>query len=395
MDAADTTVLLDRVRGTADELRRGAAEIESGRAVPHRGHRLVREAGLLELLVPREFGGAGLSFLDCTRILETLATGDGATALGLAMHYAAIGSLCETGVSELPAAADRFRTWLFREVVEHGRMFTSATTETGTGTGLRDIHTTYRNTGAHYILKGTTPSVSPADIADHYVIAAREEGAPIADQVSHFVVSRNDPGVSFTDPWGTAAPCGTPTATLTLTDVTVPRHRLFLGEEGLTLYGLVREPHWTASACLGAYLGIAESILRLTVDLLRRDEHRCSSSAVRVDVARLAVDLRAARALVHAAARLVDEEQGSPEALTAVHAAKYCVGELAPRLALGAVRTCGADALRGTGPHARLLREAALCPVAPAGAEECLDHVGRSTLGLTASDARNRGKPRL
>ncbi|MEU5894674.1 acyl-CoA dehydrogenase family protein [Streptomyces venezuelae] len=142
MDAADTTVLLDRVRGTVDEPRRGVAEVDSGRAAPHRGNRLVRRAGLLGLLMPREFGGAEVSFLDRTKVLETLATGDGATALGLATHYTAIGSLCETGVSELPAAAVRFRTWLFREVVEHGRMLTSATTQTGTGTGLRDIHAT-------------------------------------------------------------------------------------------------------------------------------------------------------------------------------------------------------------------------------------------------------------
>ncbi|MEU5894673.1 hypothetical protein [Streptomyces venezuelae] len=46
-----------------------------------------------------------------------------------------------------------------------------------------------------------------------------------------------------------------------------------------------------------------------------------------------------------------------------MHAAKCCVGELAPRLALGA--------------------------------EECLDHVGRPTLCLTTSDAGNRGQPRL
>ncbi|MET8689147.1 acyl-CoA dehydrogenase family protein [Streptomyces sp. NPDC004732] len=388
MDAADTTVLLDRVREAADELRRGSAEIDSGRAAPDLGYRAVREAGLLTLLVPRESGGEGLSFLDYTKILETLAVGDGATALGLNMHYMAIGSLCETAGSELPAAADRFRTWIFREVVERGRMFTSATAETGSGARIRHIHTTYRRAGDSYILKGTKSSVSPAGIADHYVIAAREEGAAIADEVSHFVVSKDDPGVSFGDPWDAAALRGTRTATMTLSDVVVPRQRLFLGAEGLSLFKLVREPHWTVSGCLGAYLGIAESILRLTVRLLRGDERRRSSPARQADVGRLAVDLRAARALVHAAARLVDEEKGSLEAHTAVHAAKYCIAELAPRLALGAVRICGADALRGPGPLERLLREASLCSVTPAGPEQCLEYVGKSTLGYNMFDTQ-------
>lgn len=388
MDAADTTVLLDRVRGTADALRRGSAQVDSGRTAPDLGYRLVREAGLLTLLVPREFGGEGLSFLDYTKILETLAVGDGATALGLNMHYVAIGSLCETGRSELPPAADRFRSWIFQEVVEHGRMFTSATAETGSGARIRHIHTTYRSTGDSYILKGTKSCVSPAGIADHYVIAAREEGTAIADEVSHFVVSKADPGVSFSDPRDGAALRGTRTATMTLSDVAVPRHRLFLGEEGLSLFRLVREPHWTVSGCMGAYLGIAESILRLTVGLLRGDERRRSSPVLQADVGRLAVDLRAARALVHSAARLVDEEKGSLEAHTAVHAAKYCIAELAPRLALGAVRLCGADALRGPGPLERLLREASLCSVMPTGPEESLEYVGKSTLGHNMFDTQ-------
>ncbi|MEV0254519.1 acyl-CoA dehydrogenase family protein [Streptomyces sp. NPDC050732] len=388
MEAADTTAILDRARGTAEVLSRGSAEVDRGRIAPHRGYRLIREAGFLALLVPREFGGEGLSFLDYTKVLETLATGDGATALGFHTHNAAIGSLCETGGSPLPAAADRFRTWLFGEVVEHGRMFASATTETGTGAELRHIRATYRDTGDDYILKGARSCVPLAGIADHYVVAAREEGAAIADEVSHFVVSKDDPGVSFAAAGDAAAPPGTRTATMTMSEVAVPRQRLFLGEEGLALFKLVREPHWTVSGCLGAYLGIAESILRLTVRFLRSQEHRRSSPVLQADVGRLAVDLRAARALVYSAARLVDEEKGSPEAHTAVHAAKYCIGELAPRLALGAVRICGADALTGPGPMERLLREATFCSVLPAGPEACLEYVGKSTLGFNMLDTR-------
>lgn len=393
MDAADTTAILDRARGTAEVLSRGSAEVDRGLLAPHRGYRLIREAGLLTLLVPREFGGEGLSFLDYTKVLETLATGDGAVALGFNAHNVAIGSLCDTGGSPLPAAADRFRTWLFAEVVEHGRMFASATTETGTGAGLHHIRATYRDTGDGYILKGTKSCVPLAGIADHYVVAAREEGAAIADEVSHFVVSKDDPGVSFAtagdaSTGNAAAPRGTRTATLTMSEVAVPRQRLFLGEEGLSLFRLVREPHWTVSGCLGAYLGIAESILRLTVRFLRSQEHRRSSPTLQADVGRLAVDLEAARALVYSAARLVDEEKGSPEAHTAVHAAKYCMTELAPRLALGAVRICGADALAGPGPMERLLREATFCSVLPAGPEACLEYVGKSTLGFNMLDTR-------
>ncbi|MEV7870646.1 acyl-CoA dehydrogenase family protein [Streptomyces sp. NPDC088124] len=388
-DTPHTDTLLDRVRSTAAELRLGSAAVDQGRLSPHHGYRLVRDAGLLTLLIPRESGGEGLSFLDYTKVLEEIALGDGATALGFNMHNVAIGSLCETGGAALPESASRFRDWVFGEVVERGKMFASATSETGSGAKLRRIQATYRAAGGGYVLKGTKAFVSLAGIADHYVVAAREDGTSEADEVSHFVVSKGVPGVAFSGVWDGAALRGTQTATMTMNGVEVPRHRLFLGVEGLSLFKLVREPHWMVSGYMGAYLGIAESILRLMVRLLRDNEGRRSSPVVQSEVGRLAVELRAARALVHSAARQVDEERGSLEANTAVHAAKYCIGELAPRLALGAARICGSGALRTSVPLERLLREASFCAVMPAKPDECLEYVGKSALGFNMLSARN------
>ncbi|GAA2332298.1 acyl-CoA dehydrogenase family protein [Streptomyces violaceusniger] len=389
IDAQDTGTVDERVRAAAEELSAVAADIDRGRVGPDGNYQLMREFGLLRILIPWEAGGEGLSFLAYTKALETLATGDGATALGFNMHNVAIGSLCETAKSPLPEAAERFRTWVFKEVVENGRMFASATSETGTGAKLRQLQATYRASGDAYVLNGTKSFVSLAGIADYYVVAAREEGCSEAEEVSHFVVSRLDDGVAFSDPWDSAALRGTQTAQMSLKDVRIPRARLFLGVEGLSLFKLMREPHWMVSGYMGAYLGIAESILCLVVRLLMGNERRRSSPVLQAQVGRLAVELKAARALVYSAARLVDEEKGSLEANTAVHAAKYCIGELAPRLALDAVRICGSGSLRASEPLERLLREAAFCSVMPAKPDECLEYVGKATLGFNMFDARN------
>ncbi|MEV5976604.1 acyl-CoA dehydrogenase family protein [Streptomyces sp. NPDC052114] len=389
IDAQDAGTIDKRVRAVADELSAVAAGVDRGRVGPHGSYRLLREAGLLRLLVPWESGGEGLSFLAYTKALETLAIGDGATALGFNMHNVAIGSLCETARSELPAAAERFREWVFKEVVENGRMFASATSETGSGAKLQQLRATYRAAGDGYVLNGSKSFVSLAGIADYYVVAAREEGSSEAAEVSHFVVSGLDDGVTFSEPWDSAALRGTQTAQMSLRDVRVPRARLFLGVEGLSLFKLMREPHWMVSGYMGAYLGIAESVLRLVVRLLEGNEHRRASPVLQAQVGRLAVELKAARALVYSAARLVDEEKGGLEANTAVHAAKYCVGELAPRLALDAVRICGSGSLRASEPLERLLREAAFCSVMPAKPDECLEYVGKAALGFNMFNARN------
>ena len=380
---------IERARALADELRSSAADVDRGRASADAGYRSLRKAALLTLLVPREAGGEGLSFLGYTRVLEELAIGDGATALGFNMHNVAIGSLCESWGTALPEHAERFRRWVFSEVVEHGRMFASATSETGSGAKLRGLRATYRDTeDGGFVMDGTKAFVSLARIADHYVVAARKEGAS-ADEVSHFVVSKDDEGVSFHGQWDGAALRGTETATMRMSGVRVPRQRLFFGVEGMSLFKLVREPHWMVSGYMGAYLGIAEAVLRLIVARLADDDRRRGSAVVQAEVGRLSVELQAARALVYAAARLVDEDRASVRANTAVHAAKYCVGELAPRLAVAAPRICGSGVLRGESPLERLMREASFCSVMPAKPDECLEYVGKSTLGFNLLNAGN------
>ncbi|GAA1464334.1 acyl-CoA/acyl-ACP dehydrogenase [Nocardiopsis exhalans] len=377
----------DRIRAAAEGLAPGAADIDQGRADPRAAYTALREAGMLALLVPRSAGGEGMTFLEYTRALETLATGDGSVALGFNMHNVAIGGLCESAGAELPAAAARFRDWVFDEVVEHGRMFASAVSEPGTGARLRGIRATYRRTPTGFVIDGTKSFVSLAGVADHYVVTARPQGSEHADEVSHFVVSRDQPGVSFGGYWEGAALNATATAAMTLTGVEVGRERLFLGVEGMSLFKLVREPHWMAAGYAGAYLGMCEAIRGEVVAHVAGDERRRASEAVRAEVGRLCVAVDAARALVYEAARRVDERRGTVGANTAVHAAKYAVGELGPRLAADAVRVCGSAALRRGGALERLRRETAFCSVMPAKPDACLDYVGRAALGYDMFDA--------
>lgn len=376
----------ETARTTGEALAANAAAIDAGTLDVHASYKIIKESGLLAALVPSSAGGAGLSFVDHTKVLEELATGDGALALGFNMHNVAIGSLCESAGLPLPERAERFRDWVFDEVVRHQKMFASATSEPGSGAKLRQLSTTYAPSGDEYVLTGEKAFVSLAGVADYYVVAAvpdfSERDEPSPDEVSHFVVARDDPGVTFGGVWDGAALRGTETATMRLDRVTVPRDRLFLGVEGVSLFKLVREPHWMVSGYMGAYLGIAESILRFVTGTVGGDPKRRDSAVCQAEVGKLAADLDAARALVYSAARLIDERRGTLEANTAAHSAKYVVGEVAPRLALGATRICGSAALKRSRPLERLLRESAFCAVMPAKADECLDYVGKSVLGF-------------
>ena len=387
MSAPDETLdVFERGEKAAAALGELADAVDAG-AGCRESYRLVAEAGLLHMLIPREHGGDGLSFAQCTRVLEILGARDAATALGLNMHNVSIGSLCEAG-TDLPPAARPFQAFVFGEILNHRRMFASATSEPGSGAKLGGLRTTYTPSGDGFVLTGRKSFVSLAGIADYYVVAARAVG-DAADEVSHFVVRDTDPGVGFGALWPGTAMAGTSTATMTLDRVPVGRERLFLNVEGMSLFKLAREPHWMVSGYTGVYLGLAGAILAELTAIVRADDHRSGERAVQREIGLLAARLAAARALTYTACAAVDRERGSRAANAGVHAAKFTVGELLAELATAAVRLAGTRALDRTRPLARYLRESQFCAVMPAKPADCLEYLGKTELAFDMRDVRS------
>lgn len=122
--------LVDRIGTRLVDL---APLVDNQQSDSSESYQLIKESGLLGLLIPREAGGAGLNYLEYSQVLARLAQYDAATALGFNMHNVALGSLCESAGKSLSAAADAFRSWVFDEVISHNKMFASATSELGSG----------------------------------------------------------------------------------------------------------------------------------------------------------------------------------------------------------------------------------------------------------------------
>ncbi|HZF89584.1 acyl-CoA dehydrogenase family protein [Streptomyces sp.] len=380
--------LLDRVTALAETLAPLAADVDAGAGDGTASLKLLKDAGLLRSLVPRDAGGDGLSFAQYTRVLEVIGARDVATALALNMHNVSIGALREAAAGRLGATGRAFADWVFREITEHDRMFASATSEAGTGAKLRGVRTTYRRSEGTYVLGGRKSFVSLAGVADYYVVAARDAAEDAENEVSHFVVSATDEGVTFGTPWTGQALAGTHTADMTLDGVRLGRERLFLGVEGMSLFKLVREPHWMVSGYTGAYLGLAVALVRELTACVRDSPARAASPVTVRELGRLSARLAAARALTYTACAEVDAARGTPRANTAVHAAKYAVAELLTELVASAPRLAGTTALDRRRALHRYLREAPFCSVMPAKPDECLDYVGKSALGVDLADAR-------
>ncbi|MGZ3602242.1 MAG: acyl-CoA dehydrogenase family protein, partial [Ktedonobacterales bacterium] len=87
--------LLDRAIPLAERFAERAGSHDRDGTFPHENFADLRDAGLLALTVPEEYGGFGADELDYALVLECIAWGDASTALALGMHLSNVGQLVE------------------------------------------------------------------------------------------------------------------------------------------------------------------------------------------------------------------------------------------------------------------------------------------------------------
>src|SRR5688500_2532955 len=92
-----------------------AAEHDYAGTFPYETYADLRAAGLPALIIPKTYGGWGANLLETLLAMETLAVGDGSTALNVTMHMQTLGEAVETQ-SWPPALFER----VCREAVESG-----------------------------------------------------------------------------------------------------------------------------------------------------------------------------------------------------------------------------------------------------------------------------------
>lgn len=388
--------IISRCRDLAKSFEKRSAEYDREGKFPVENFVELKEAGLLGIMVPKEYGGLGADFLTYTKALEQIAIGDASTGLTFNMHNIAVGSLAGLDIKGIGGSRGKvmneFRDWVFQQAVKEHKVFASASSEPGVGAHFSKFKTSYRRVDDGFVLNGTKAFVSMAGHADYYVVAARsEDSSGDVPSLSFLVVERDNPGIRIEEIWDTLGMRATCSNTMYLTDCFVPTKRLFLGSEGMALFKIVKEPHWLVGGYNGVYLGICTATFNFLKDYLNKkkipgtDTSVIHKERVQHSVGELYVALEAARSVTHDAARLVAQSPGSNEANMAIHRAKYMVSELGPWLASQAIRLCGGGSIAKRLPLERYYRDARCGGLMPATSDECLLYVGKGSLGIDLS----------
>jgi butyryl-CoA dehydrogenase len=206
---------------TQQELAPQAAEVDRDYRFPHKGLRILAEAGLMGMLVPPDYGGGGADSLSFVLALEAIAGACASTALVLFAHNVASLALSAVG-------SEALKSRYLPSLAGTERLAAIAHTEPNAGVSLAAIETAARREGEHYVLDGAKSFITSAGQADLYLVFAKTANPP---GLSVLVVEDGTPGFSFGRQNEMMGFHGSSEGELVFEDCRVPGENL-LGEEG-------------------------------------------------------------------------------------------------------------------------------------------------------------------
>ena len=344
--APEHTAFRSAVRELAQGVARPlAAEVDRDHRFPVEAVKAAAEAGLMGVLIPREYGGAGLDALAFAICIEELAQACASTSVIVDVH---------TSVGSEPILLfgdeDQKQSWL-PQLASGELLGAFALTEPASGSDAASLKATARRSGNGYILNGTKVFITNVGRAGLYVVFARTGTDERAAGVSAFLVPADSPGLRVGQVFQKMGLNGSPTGELVLEDVEVPDANR-LGAEGQGFMVAMRALDSGRIGISGQALGIAQAAVDEVVALMKERGHEQGDDFLLAD---MATRLESARLLAYHAAWLCS--RGRPFTRQASMAKLHCT-DTAMQLALDALQVAGESGAVSGSPFERHVRDA-------------------------------------
>jgi alkylation response protein AidB-like acyl-CoA dehydrogenase len=356
--------------------------LDRERAYPQEFVKTLTQAGFLSILIPEEYGGAGLGLGAATAVLEEIhRSGCNGGACHAQMYT--MGTLLRHG------SAEQRRTWLPRIASGELRLQAFGVSEPTSGTDTTRIRTFARRDGDRYIINGQKIWISRAEHSDLMILLVRtsarsDVAKPSAGMSVLLVDLRETVGQGLT-----IRPIRTmlnhATTELFFKDVSVPAANL-IGNEGsgfkYILDGMNAERILIAAECIGDGRFFVDRTVAYAKERVVFGRPIGVNQGVQFPIARTYVQLLAAAGMVDEAARLFD---AAADCGTQANMAKMLASEASWAAADVCLQTHGGFGFAEEYDIERKFRETRLYQVAPISTNLILSHVATHALGLPKS----------
>jgi len=313
--------------------------------------------GLLGIIVPPEYGGAGLGYVDYVLAIEELSAVDGSIGLTVAAHNS-------LGTNHILLAGNEEQKKRYVPRLASGECLAAwALTEPGSGSDAGGASTTAVRKGDRYVLNGTKTFITNGHYADVTVVIAVTDKRKGTHGLSAFVVEKGTPGFRPGKKENKLGLRASDTSELIFEDCEIPQENLIgLENEGFIDAMRVLDGGRISIAALS--LGIGRGALDAALKYVKQRRQFGKAIAefqgIQWKLADMATELDAARLLTQRAAVLKDAGR---KVTRESSMAKLFASEVAVHICNEAVQLFGGYGFIKDFPAEKFYRDVKLCTI--------------------------------
>ena len=313
--------------------------------------------GLMGVLVPEQWGGAGLTYFEYKAVIEEISKVCGSVGLSLAAHNSlCTGHILAFGNEEqknkyLPklATAEWIGAW--------------GLTEPNTGSDAGNMKTTAVKEGDEWVINGTKNWITHGISGDIAVVMCRTGEPRSKDNSTAFVVERGTPGFSGGKKENKLGMRASETAEMIFDNCRIPDANR-LGEVGQGFKQAMKVLDGgrisIASLSLGIAKGAYEAALKYAQERQQFDKPIASFQGISFKLADMATEIEAADLLTLQACD-VKNRGGNVTKISAM--AKYYASEVSVKVSTEAVQIFGGYGYTKDFPVEKFYRDSKLCTI--------------------------------
>ena len=313
--------------------------------------------GLLGVIFPPEYGGAGLGYVDYVLAIEELSAVDGSVGITVAAHNS-------LGTNHIFLAGNEAQKRKYVPLLASGDWLAAwALTEPGSGSDASAAKTTAVKKGDRYVLNGNKTFITNGSHADIAVVIAVTDKTKGTHGLSAFLVEKGTPGFRPGKKENKLGLRASDTSELIFEDCEIPAENL-LGVEGEGFVDAMRVLDGgrisIAALALGIGRGALDAALKYVKERRQFGKAIAEFQGIQWKLADMATELDAARLLTQRAAVLKD----AGRKVTRESAmAKLFASEVAVRICNEAVQLFGGYGFIKDYPAEKYYRDVKLCTI--------------------------------
>jgi alkylation response protein AidB-like acyl-CoA dehydrogenase len=313
--------------------------------------------GMMGVLVPQEYGGAGLGYFEYNAIIQEISKVCGSIGLSVAAHN----SLCTNHILSFGTEAQK-KQWLPKLATAEW-LGAWGLTEPNTGSDAGNMKTTAVKEGDHWILNGTKSWITHGKSGDVAVVICRTGEPRTSGNSTTFVVERGTPGFTAGKKENKLGMRASETAEMIFDNCRIPdSNRLGEVGDGFRQAMKILDGGRISIAALsvGIAKGAYEAALQYSQERYQFDKPIASFQGISFKLADMATEIAAADLLIW---QCCDRKQRGEKVTKEGAMAKYYASEIAVKTANEAVQIFGGYGYTKDFPVEKYYRDAKLCTI--------------------------------